>query len=104
MPALLLIHPLGREHIRKFAEIQLNHLRSRLADSDLQMEVSDQVMELLGKTGFDPVHGARPLKRAKTTLPEALSAGVRATKTNQAVSMRTWYSRSCCLINSRSSA
>ena len=61
---MVVFHPLSREHIRMIADIQLDHLRMRLAKSDLQLELSDKAMELLGNTGFDPVYGARPLKRA----------------------------------------
>ena len=61
---MVVFHPLSREHIRKIADIQLDHLRKRLAGSELQLEISDKALELLGNTGFDPVYGARPLKRA----------------------------------------
>jgi len=46
------------------AEIQLSQLRKRLAERDLALELSDSAMHLLGEAGFDPVYGARPLKRA----------------------------------------
>jgi ATP-dependent Clp protease ATP-binding subunit ClpB len=61
---MVVFHPLSREHIREIAGYQLDHLRRRLAGSELQLEVSDKALELLGNTGFDPVYGARPLKRA----------------------------------------
>jgi ATP-dependent Clp protease ATP-binding subunit ClpB len=61
---MVVFHPLSRKDIRKIAEIQLSHLRKRLAGNDLQLEISDKALDLLGNTGFDPVYGARPLKRA----------------------------------------
>jgi ATP-dependent Clp protease ATP-binding subunit ClpB len=61
---LVVFHPLGREQIRAIADIQLAHLRDRLAERDLGMEISDAALDLLGESGFDPVYGARPLKRA----------------------------------------
>jgi ATP-dependent Clp protease ATP-binding subunit ClpB len=57
-------HPLGQEHIRKIGDIQVGYLRKRLADRDLELELDDAARGLLGEAGFDPVYGARPLKRA----------------------------------------
>ena len=61
---IVVFHPLNREQIKMIAGIQLERLRGRLKDAGLDIELSDQAMELLGNTGFDPVYGARPLKRA----------------------------------------
>ena len=61
---IVVFHPLSREQIKLIAGIQLGHLQKRLADAELTLELSDKAMELLGNTGFDPVYGARPLKRA----------------------------------------
>ncbi|WP_199774083.1 ATP-dependent chaperone ClpB [Thiomicrorhabdus sp. Milos-T2] len=60
---IVVFHPLGKEQIRSIANIQLQSLRSRLADADIGMEISDEALDLLGEAGFDPVFGARPLKR-----------------------------------------
>ncbi len=60
----VVFHPLGREQIRKIATIQIEHLRKRLEERDLQLDISDAALDLLGEAGFDPVYGARPLKRA----------------------------------------
>src|SRR3979490_2477688 len=57
-------HALGEEQIRAIARIQLNVLKARLAKMDYGLEVSDAVLGELAKVGFDPVYGARPLKRA----------------------------------------
>ncbi|NNM12534.1 MAG: AAA domain-containing protein, partial [Pseudomonadales bacterium] len=59
----VVFHPLGREHIRGIAEIQLALLKARLQERELQLEISDAALDVLAETGFDPVYGARPLKR-----------------------------------------
>jgi ATP-dependent Clp protease ATP-binding subunit ClpB len=61
---VVVFHPLGREQIRAITGIQLDDLRRRMADRDLKLEVSDAALDRLGEAGFDPVYGARPLKRA----------------------------------------
>jgi ATP-dependent Clp protease ATP-binding subunit ClpB len=61
---VVVFHPLGREHIRRIVDIQLGYLRRRLADRDLALELDDAASDQLGEAGFDPVYGARPLKRA----------------------------------------
>jgi len=60
----VVFHPLGREQIRAITGIQLDYLRARLADRDMGLEISDEALDRLGEAGFDPVYGARPLKRA----------------------------------------
>ena len=60
---LLRQNALTQEQIRVIAQIQLRGLESRLKDKDMSMEVSEAALDELGKTGFDPVYGARPLKR-----------------------------------------
>jgi ATP-dependent Clp protease ATP-binding subunit ClpB len=61
---VVVFHPLHQAQIRGIAEIQIGLLQQRLADLDLQMELEPGVLDKLGKLGFDPVYGARPLKRA----------------------------------------
>ena len=61
---IVVFHPLGREHIRRIVEIQASYLQKRLADRDLKLELDTAALDLLGTAGFDPVYGARPLKRA----------------------------------------
>jgi len=61
---LVVFHPLDREQIRQIAGIQLGMLRKRLENTGLSLEISDEALDLLAKAGFDPVYGARPLKRA----------------------------------------
>jgi ATP-dependent Clp protease ATP-binding subunit ClpB len=61
---IVVFHALGEEHIKSIARIQLAVLKARLAKLDYEFEVSEAVLAELAKTGFDPVYGARPLKRA----------------------------------------
>jgi len=60
----VVFHPLGQEQIRGIASIQMNLLRLRLRERELALVVSDEVMDKLAAIGFDPIYGARPLKRA----------------------------------------
>jgi len=61
---VVVFHALAEEHIRQIARIQLHTLKSRLAKMDFGFEISDAAVAELAKVGFDPVYGARPLKRA----------------------------------------
>jgi len=61
---VVVFHPLGREHIRRIVDIQLGYLHARLADRDMELELTDAARDQLAEAGFDPVYGARPLKRA----------------------------------------
>jgi ATP-dependent Clp protease ATP-binding subunit ClpB len=61
---LVVFHPLAREHIRKIVDIQLDYLHARLAERDISIQLSDDARDKLAAAGFDPVYGARPLKRA----------------------------------------
>jgi ATP-dependent Clp protease ATP-binding subunit ClpB len=60
----VVFHPLLKEQIRGIANIQLQQLRNRLQERQLILEISDAAMDNLVDAGFDPVYGARPLKRA----------------------------------------
>ncbi len=76
----VVFHPLGQKEIRTIAAIQLKHLQQRLQDRDLEMEITDAALDELGKVGFDPVYGARPLKREiqqsiENPLAQSLLAG-----------------------------
>jgi ATP-dependent Clp protease ATP-binding subunit ClpB len=61
---IVVFHPLGREQLRSIVNIQLGYLRKRLAERDLDLALDTAAADLLGEAGFDPVYGARPLKRA----------------------------------------
>jgi len=60
----VVFHPLQSEQIRGIADIQIGLLNKRLAQVELQLNVSDAVLDRIAKAGYDPVYGARPLKRA----------------------------------------
>jgi ATP-dependent Clp protease ATP-binding subunit ClpB len=77
---VVVFHPLGRDQIRSITDIQVNYLRRRLAERDMQLTVSEAALDHLGEAGFDPVYGARPLKRAiqqqlENTLAQRILAG-----------------------------
>ena len=61
---VVVFDPLGKEQIGGIAEIQLGRLRSRLAERELSLELTPEALEKLIAVGYDPVYGARPLKRA----------------------------------------
>jgi ATP-dependent Clp protease ATP-binding subunit ClpB len=61
---IVVFHPLGTEQIRAIVDIQLGQLRKRLIERGLDLALDDKARDLLGEAGFDPVYGARPLKRA----------------------------------------
>lgn len=61
---IVVFHPLDKEQIKLIAKIQIERLRKRLADRDFFLQVSEQALDYLAATGYDPVYGARPLKRA----------------------------------------
>ncbi|HID00148.1 MAG TPA: hypothetical protein EYP05_02235, partial [Piscirickettsiaceae bacterium] len=76
----VVFHPLGKEQIRAITNIQIRRVAKRLEEQDLHLEVSEKALDLLGEAGFDPVYGARPLKRAiqhmlENPLAEALLKG-----------------------------
>jgi ATP-dependent Clp protease ATP-binding subunit ClpB len=67
---VVVFHALDEKNIRSIAKIQLGYLEQRLAALDVKLEVSDAVLAELAKAGFDPLYGARPLKRAIQSLLE----------------------------------
>jgi len=64
---VVVFHPLGREQIRAIADLQIDILRRRLAEREIGLELTVAALDLIGEAGFDPVYGARPLKRAIQT-------------------------------------
>jgi ATP-dependent Clp protease ATP-binding subunit ClpB len=60
----VVFHPLDENQIKKIAEIQINFLRSRLSEKELGFTLSKEAMDYLAAAGYDPVYGARPLRRA----------------------------------------
>ena len=77
---LVVFHPLEKAQIRAIASIQITHLQQRLAEMQMQLDVSESALDLLADAGFDPVFGARPLKRSiqiklENPLAEAILQG-----------------------------
>jgi ATP-dependent Clp protease ATP-binding subunit ClpB len=77
---LVVFHPLVKTQIRAIAAIQLEALKARLADQSVTLRITDAALDLLSEAGFDPVYGARPLKRAiqqqlENALAQAILAG-----------------------------
>ena len=60
----VVFHPLGKEQIKLIAKIQIANLQKRLQEKEFTLEISDKAMDFLSEAGFDPVYGARPLKRS----------------------------------------
>ena len=60
----MIFEPLGTEQIAGIADIQLGRLRQRLTERDLRFELTPEALEKLVAEGYDPIYGARPLKRA----------------------------------------
>lgn len=76
----VVFHPLGQSHIKSIAAIQLQRLAARMADRGYELDVSEPALSLIAQVGFDPVYGARPLKRAiqqsvENPLAKAILAG-----------------------------
>jgi ATP-dependent Clp protease ATP-binding subunit ClpB len=61
---IVVFHPLNREQLREIAAIQTQYLSNRLVDRDLELNFTEAALDLIAAEGFDPVYGARPLKRA----------------------------------------
>jgi ATP-dependent Clp protease ATP-binding subunit ClpB len=77
---VVVFHGLRRAQIRAIAEVQIGLLRQRLGEQRIGLEISTAAVDMLGEAGFDPVYGARPLKRAiqaslETPLAQALLEG-----------------------------
>jgi len=61
---IVVFHPLGREQLHRIAEFQVQYLRARLRAREMDIELTPRALDKLSEAGFDPVFGARPLKRA----------------------------------------
>ena len=90
---VVVFHALGEENIKSIARIQLSILKSRLAKMDYALDVTDAALAELAKVGFDPIYGARPLKRAiqseiENPLAKAILEGRFAPKDTIAVDWR----------------
>ena len=67
---IVVFDALGKEQLADIAELQLERLRSRLAERKLSLELTDAAKDVLAEAGWDPTYGARPLKRALQRLVE----------------------------------
>lgn len=77
----IIFHSLRREELRQIVVLQVNRLRERLGDRKLGLEISDTAADWLANAGYDPVYGARPLKRAiqrelETPIAKSILAGL----------------------------
>ncbi len=70
LDAMVVFHSLTREHIRKIVDLMLSQVTESLKEKDISLEITDSAKDLLGKEGFDPVFGARPLRRTIQNLVE----------------------------------
>jgi len=74
---IVMFDPLSREDLRRIVAIQLERLGRRLASRRITVEVTDAAADWLGEVGFDPVYGARPLRRlVQTTVEDQLARGL----------------------------
>ncbi len=67
---LVIFNPLGKEQIKKIVDIMFRNVKEKLAENDIEIELTEAAKELIADAGFDPVYGARPLKRAIQELIE----------------------------------
>ncbi len=61
---LIIFNPLGKEEIKQIVDIMLQNIKEKVKERDIEIIVTDAAKELIADAGFDPVYGARPLKRA----------------------------------------
>ena len=67
-------HPLQPDHLRQIIDLMIDHVQQRMTEQRMTLQVTDAARALLVKRGYDPVYGARPLRRAVQTLLEDLLA------------------------------
>jgi ATP-dependent Clp protease ATP-binding subunit ClpB len=77
---IVVFHPLTREQLRQIVDIQLERLRKRLSERKIELELTDKARDYFAQQGYDPVYGARPLRRTiqrelETTLGRKLLLG-----------------------------
>ena len=74
---IIVFHPLGRREIREIVDLQIDHLTKQMADAGYLLNVSDNARELITNEGYDPVYGARPIKRViQQRLQNALASEI----------------------------
>ena len=78
---MVVFHPLAQEQLQKVATIQLSHLQQRLKEKELTLDFGNEVFNFLAEVGYDPIYGARPLKRAiQQTIENPLAQEILAGK------------------------
>jgi ATP-dependent Clp protease ATP-binding subunit ClpB len=90
---VVVFHALSREQLKQIVTIQLGRLRARLAERHIDLELTDRALEHFATSGYDPVYGARPLKRLlqrelETTLGRQILAGTVRDHTRVIVDVR----------------
>jgi ATP-dependent Clp protease ATP-binding subunit ClpB len=77
LDAMVMFEPLDRDQLSKVARIQVEQLQRRLDDRRITITVSDEAMQWLVNKGFDPIYGARPLRRlVQTAIGDKLAKGI----------------------------
>ena len=71
---IIMFKPLDKEGIKKIIDIFMQALRKRLIEKDIEIEVSDKAKDIMAKEGYDPIYGARPLKRYISNTLETIIA------------------------------
>ncbi|HWP40200.1 MAG TPA: ATP-dependent chaperone ClpB [Tepidisphaeraceae bacterium] len=75
----IIFHPLSKQQLARIVEIQLDHLRNRLASRNIKLRVTERAEQLLAEEGYDPTYGARPLKRVIQQRVDGLHVAARRT-------------------------
>lgn len=79
LDAMVMFNPLDRKELTRIADIQIDQLQHRLADRRIVLDVTDSAKQWLVNRGFDPVYGARPLRRlVQTAIGDKLAKGILA--------------------------
>lgn len=96
---IVVFRPLTKEQIRQIVEIQLSYLRARLAEKRISLELTEAAKDFLAERGYDPVFGARPLRRViQRELETPLAQKILAGEVKEGTACRwTWGPRASCL-------
>lgn len=88
----VVFHSLAKAQIAKIADIQIEHLRKRLSQQEIHLDVSSEALAHLAEAGFDPVYGARPLKRTiQQQLENPLAQSILSGKFRSGDTIRVGY-------------
>ncbi|MEZ0536193.1 ATP-dependent Clp protease ATP-binding subunit [Caldicellulosiruptoraceae bacterium PP1] len=99
---MIVFHPLDQEDIKKIVEILLNNLKDRLKNSEYNFEWTESLVEAVAKKGYDPVFGARPIKRAiQSMVEDKISEAILEGKIKQNDSFVVSYENDSVVINKK---